>query len=68
MKCAVNDPFIREREWQTNPRQTALERIVEYFPNHSQTKDLLLDRLTNDPDEQVRKFAQQALKKLSDTK
>lgn len=43
-----------------------LEGIVKYFSNHPQTKDLLIERLNNDPDEQVREFAQQALEKLSE--
>ena len=69
MKCAVNDPFVRSEsligKYETNPRQTALEAIVEHFPHHPKTKDLLIDRMNNDPDKQVREFAQQALEKLS---
>ena len=61
---AVQDPFIREDDWQTNPRQTALEAILEYYPNHPKTKDLLEERSQNDPDEQVRKYATKALEKL----
>ena len=69
-KCAVADPFSRSKgfvgSFQKNPRETALEGIIEYFPNHPQTKDLLIDRSQNDPDENVRKFAQGALEKLSE--
>ncbi|WP_229642040.1 hypothetical protein [Waterburya agarophytonicola] len=50
----------------TNPRETALEGIVQYFLNHPQTKELLSDRANNDLDEQVRKFAQKALDNLSE--
>lgn len=68
-QCAVNDPFVRSEtefaRFETNPRETALKGIIKYFPNHPQTKALLLDRSQNDPDEQVREFAQQALEKLS---
>ncbi|ELS01296.1 hypothetical protein Xen7305DRAFT_00009990, partial [Xenococcus sp. PCC 7305] len=65
--CAVKDVFVREHDWETNPRQTALEGIIQYFPNHPQTKALLVERSENDPDEQVREFAQQALEELSYT-
>ena len=65
--CAVKDPFVRSEgedfEDETNPRQTALKAIVEYFPDRPRTKDLLID-INNDPDEQVRDFAQQALNEL----
>ncbi|NJL52267.1 MAG: HEAT repeat domain-containing protein [Hydrococcus sp. SU_1_0] len=67
--CVVKEPFVRSKnkllaQVETDPRQTALIGIVEYFPDHPQTKDLLSDRSQNDPDEQVRKFAQQALESL----
>lgn len=64
----MNDPFIRDEgsKYTTNPRQTALEAIVEYFPNHPKTKDLLIDRANNDRDKQVREFAQRASLKLSE--
>ena len=67
VNCAVNDPFIRDErsKYTTNPRQTALKAIVEYFPDHPTTKDLLIDRANNDRDEKVREFAQQALEDLS---
>ncbi|MGL5835519.1 MAG: NACHT domain-containing protein, partial [Waterburya sp.] len=47
VNCTVKDLFVRSQgenaEHETNPRQTALEKIMEYFPRHPQTKDLLLD-------------------------
>ncbi|MEO1341364.1 MAG: hypothetical protein AAFV28_09530 [Cyanobacteria bacterium J06635_13] len=64
INCAVKDPFVRDEgdsKYETNPRQTALEIIVQYFPNPPQTKDLLIDRINNDNDQKVRDFAQQAL-------
>ena len=64
MESAASDPFIRKYDFETNPRQTALEGIMKYFPNHPQTEDLLLDRSNDDPDEQVREFAQRALAEL----
>ncbi|BAZ47429.1 hypothetical protein NIES4103_00300 [Nostoc sp. NIES-4103] len=43
-------------------RQIALEAIIKQFPQHSQTLPLLRDRAENDPDEQVREYAQNQLK------
>jgi hypothetical protein len=59
--CAVSDPFERQKDWQDNPRETALAAIVELYPNHPQTLPLLRERAENDPDEKVRKFAQKKL-------
>ncbi|MBG1267109.1 HEAT repeat domain-containing protein, partial [Nostoc sp. WHI] len=62
--CAVNDSFERKEEDETNPRRIALEIIIKQFPQHDQTLPLLRDRAKNDPDEQVREFAQKKLKQL----
>ncbi|MFN6571685.1 HEAT repeat domain-containing protein, partial [Dendronalium sp. ChiSLP03b] len=62
--CAVDDSFEREEEDETNPRHIALEIIIKQFPQHPQTLPLLRDRAENDPDEQVRKFAQKKLAEL----
>ncbi|MGB7442548.1 MAG: hypothetical protein WA919_15900, partial [Coleofasciculaceae cyanobacterium] len=58
---ALNDPFEREKEGEINPRQTALDIIIEQYPDHPQTLPLLQDRAENDPDEKVREFAQENL-------
>jgi NACHT domain len=44
-----------------NLRQTALKAIIKSYPDRSEVLDLLLDRSKNDPDEQVRKFAEEQL-------
>ncbi|MEH2040129.1 HEAT repeat domain-containing protein, partial [Nostoc sp.] len=62
--CAVDDSFERKEKDETNPRRIALEIIIKQFPQHPQTLPLLCDRAENDPDEQVRKFAQKKLKQL----
>ncbi|QFS43329.1 HEAT repeat domain-containing protein [Nostoc sphaeroides] len=62
--CAVDDPFERKEEHETNPRRIALEIIIKQFPQHPQTLPLLRDRAENDPDEQVREFAQKKLAQL----
>ena len=61
---SINDPFKRMTTWQTNPRQIALEIIIKQFPQHPQTLPLLRDHTENDPDEQVREFAQKKLAQL----
>ncbi|MEH2276986.1 MAG: HEAT repeat domain-containing protein, partial [Nostoc sp.] len=62
--CAVNDSFEGSHDpWShPNPRRVALEIIIKQFPQHPQTLPLLRDKAANDPDEQVRNFAQQKLK------
>ncbi|WP_375470086.1 NACHT domain-containing protein [uncultured Nostoc sp.] len=62
--CAVNDSFERKRDYEINPRRVALEIIIKQYPQHPQTLPLLRDKAENDPDEQVRKFAQQKLAEL----
>jgi len=64
--CAVHDPcqpnniiFLFEPP---NPRRIALEIIIKQFPHYPQTLRLLRDRTENDPDEQVREYAQKKLK------
>ncbi|MEH1820402.1 MAG: hypothetical protein V7L31_15215 [Nostoc sp.] len=63
-QCAVNDPFKDSHDPPNNPnpRRIALEIIIKQFPQHPQTLPLLRDRTENDPDEQVREFAQKKLK------
>jgi predicted NACHT family NTPase len=58
---ALNDPFQYEDEFETNPRQTALELIVKQYPDHPQTLSLLQDRAENDPDEQLQEWAKNKL-------
>ncbi|NEO29370.1 MAG: hypothetical protein F6K36_02735 [Symploca sp. SIO3C6] len=61
---ATNDLFQRQKDWEGNPRLTALEAIIKQYPNYPQTLILLRDRAKNDLDEQVRKFANKKLKQL----
>jgi len=65
-QCAVNGPFKDSHEpfFKPNPRRIALEIIIKQFPQHDQTLPLLRDRAENDPDEQVREFAQKKLAEL----
>ncbi|MGD1701441.1 HEAT repeat domain-containing protein, partial [Dapis sp. BLCC M229] len=66
-RIALNDPFQREDRFQDNPRQIALEAIVKQYPDHPQTLPLLQDRAENDPDEQLREWAKEALQRLENT-
>jgi predicted NACHT family NTPase len=59
--CALNDPFERKKDRETNPRQLALEIIIKQYRDHPQTLPLLQDRAENDPDEKVREFAKNKL-------
>ncbi|MBN4002853.1 HEAT repeat domain-containing protein [Nostoc sp. LPT] len=62
--CAVDNAFKGSHNplLKPNPRYIALEIIIKQFPQHPQTLPLLRDRTVNDPDEQVREFAQKKLK------
>jgi NACHT domain/HEAT repeats len=61
---AQND--IAPRRWDTdiNVRQTALETLLTHYPTHPKTLELLHDRALNDPDDQLRTWAQAQLKLL----
>jgi hypothetical protein len=61
----VNDPFQRIYDFETNPRQSALELILRYYPNNPQTLALLRDRIHNDPDEKLREWAKDKLQKFT---
>lgn len=63
-KCAFGDPFERQDDLAVNPRQAALEVIVEQYPDFLQTIEILQDRAEKDPDGQVREFAQEKLKQF----
>jgi hypothetical protein len=63
--CRVlNDPFKREYDWQDNPRQIALNVLVQQYPDHPKTLELLRDRAQNDNDEQLREWAAEQLEQL----
>lgn len=61
---AIHDPFIREHASQRDPRLRAIEALLNHYPTHPKTIELLHDRAINDPDEQLREWAQQQLEKL----
>ncbi|KAM3098991.1 NACHT domain-containing protein, partial [Phormidesmis sp. 146-35] len=46
-------------------RIIVLENIIRYYSNHPKTIELLHDRSLNDPDEQLRKWAQEQLEKMA---
>ncbi len=60
----LKDPFKRGYNWQDNPRQTALNVLVQQYPHHPKTLELLRDRAQNDNDEQLREWATEQLEKI----
>ena len=58
---ALEDPHISEKIKRPNPREASLKALFKNYPNHPKTIELLSDRATNDPDEQLRNWAQQQL-------
>ena len=64
----VTNPFEYENKFETNPRQTTLEAIVEQYPDHPQTLQLLQDRAENDSNEQLQEWAKEKLQQLENNK
>jgi hypothetical protein len=60
-QVVTQDPYQRKKDWQNNPRQTALDGLLTNYPTHPKTLELLRDRAANDPDEQLREWAQEQL-------
>jgi HEAT repeat protein len=60
-QIARTDPFVREKDWLANPRQTALEALLKNYPDQPEVVEILRDRSLNDPDENLRQFAQEKL-------
>jgi HEAT repeats len=58
---AIQDRHGIQDDPDENPRKAALEGIVKNYPDRSEVLDLLLDRSKNDPDKQVRKYAEKQL-------
>jgi hypothetical protein len=50
-----------EHQFQDNPRQIALQVLVQQYPEHPKTEELLRNRTQNDDDEQLRTWAQEQL-------
>ncbi len=59
----LNDPFERKNDWDDNPRQIALKFLVQHYPDHPKTRELLQDRAQNDTDKILRDWAAQRLAK-----
>ncbi|UKO97367.1 HEAT repeat domain-containing protein [Nostoc sp. UHCC 0870] len=57
----VNQPSKSEDLFGSWSRQVVLKVIIKEFPQHPQTLPLLRDRAENDPDRQVRDYAQKQL-------
>ncbi|MGI0495168.1 HEAT repeat domain-containing protein [Alkalinema pantanalense CENA528] len=64
--CEVveNDPCCPSESWRENCRQIALHALLKHYPSHPKTLELLRDRALNDPDDQLRQWAQEQLQQL----
>ena len=60
----LDDPFEREEKFKGNPRQTSLSFLVGKHVGNPKTLELLRDRAINDPDEQLREWAQEQLQQM----
>jgi NACHT domain len=62
----VQDSFRHAEVWNEryNPRRIALEALIKSYTSHPKTLELLHDRALNDPDNQLRQWAQEQLQKL----
>lgn len=61
---ALNDSFKRKYDFETNPRQTALEALLKNFSDNPKTLKILNQVALNDSDEKLREFAVQKLQDL----
>lgn len=59
---AISDSFVRYNRSNRHPRKAALIALLTYYPTHPRTFELLRDRAINDPDEQLREWAQEQLR------
>ncbi|HSF73953.1 MAG TPA: HEAT repeat domain-containing protein, partial [Microcoleus sp.] len=61
---AINHPFEIQYGFYTDFRREALKMMIKQYSDRPQNLEILCDRLANDPDIQVRNFAQKKLAKL----
>jgi len=61
---AINDPFEKKGWWDKNPRKVALKNLLTYYPLYPETIKLLNEISANDPDKQLREWAQEQLNQL----
>ncbi|MGF1568470.1 MAG: NACHT domain-containing protein [Nodosilinea sp.] len=70
LKVAVENSFgittfsLEDPNFVDSPRRTAMLGLLIRYATHPKTIELLRDRATNDPDEQLREWAQEQLKKM----
>jgi HEAT repeat protein len=62
--CQIASQDISQDDSYFNPRQTALEALVKHYIDRPEVIELLRDRSTQDPDEQLRKWAEERLKNI----
>jgi predicted NACHT family NTPase len=52
----------------SSARRASLKALLTYYPTHPRTIELLHDRALNDPDEQLREWAQEQLENIEEKK
>lgn len=62
--CVLQDCFERNAPFEDNPRKAALEALLNHYPSHSKTLELLHNGAANDPDEHLQEWARQRLMQL----
>jgi len=65
---AVLDSYQIGKVKRPNPRKAALESLLTHYSSHPKTFEQLCDRALNDPDEQLREWAQEQLAKWENIK
>ncbi|WP_225887008.1 NACHT domain-containing protein [Nodosilinea nodulosa] len=63
-EIVLQESFLPKSVRNQNPRQNALEVLLRNYPTHPKTIELLRDRALNDPDEQLREWAQEQLQQM----
>jgi hypothetical protein len=62
--ASVDTHLLEYGGWRDNPQFIALAACIDHYPTHPKTLELLHDRALNDPDDQLRTWAQAQLKLL----
>jgi hypothetical protein len=65
-KAAKITPFSNVPNWDLHPQRASLKALITHYSAHPQTIALLHDRAINDPDEQLREWAQQQIEQQKD--
>jgi len=65
---AANDPGGEKGYLEGDPRCAALEALITHYPTYPKTRDLLCNCAFNNPDKQLREWAEEQLSKIESGK